>query len=141
LRFLTSFALLAAACGPVTASSVIDDAEAAAARAHASEGEKYAAYDTTLADLYLQKAREEQGHAHYGDAEELAEQSQKFARDASKKAAEKRASESAQPQVPHATVQRPAPVAPPPAPASEKKAPIPVPEELKPAPAPPKGKQ
>jgi hypothetical protein len=140
LRAALIFAVFALACGPVTATSVIDDAEAAAVRAHSGEGEKYAAYDTALADLYLQKAREEQGHAHYSDAEDLAQEALTHAKEATRKAAEKRTSAAATPQTPQATVQRPAaPVTPAPAqPVTpgkpDKKAPIPV-DDLTPPPS------
>jgi hypothetical protein len=96
------------------ATSVIDDADVALARAHAAEGEKYATYETTLADLYLLKAREEQGHAHYTEAKELAAEALKHATAATNKAAERRATAPA-PTVPTATVQRPDMAAPKPA--------------------------
>ena len=57
MRIARLLAILACGCGPVAATSVIDDADAALARAHAAEGDKYALYETTLADLYLVKAR------------------------------------------------------------------------------------
>jgi hypothetical protein len=106
-------ALFALACGPVSATSVIGDAELATARAHAADGDKYAQYDTTMADLCLQKAREEQGHAHYSDAEELADESLKHAREATRKAAERRNAAVNAPQVPTATIQRPVMTLPP----------------------------
>jgi hypothetical protein len=107
---LVLLAIAATACGAVSASSVIDDAESAAARAHSRDGDKYAVYDTTLADLYLVKAREEQGHAHYSDAEEMAEESKRHADEAVRKAALAKAAEVT---VPTATIQRtPAPAPP-----------------------------
>ena len=66
-------------CGPIGATSVINDAEVAVARAHAAEGDKYAIYETTAADLYLQKAREEQGAAQYGNAMDLGKRSVELA--------------------------------------------------------------
>lgn len=89
-RPLAAVAIALCACGPVAATSTINDAEVAVLRAHAGDGEKYAPYDTTLADLYLAKAREEQGHAHYADARELAADAQRFAEQASRKAGERR---------------------------------------------------
>ncbi len=62
------------------------------ARAHAADGEKLAPYETTLADLYLTKAREEQGHAKYADARELAADCIKQADLAARKAVEHRRS-------------------------------------------------
>jgi uncharacterized protein DUF4398 len=61
---------------------VIGDAEAAIVRARASGGEKAAPYETVSAELYLAKAREQQGRAQYGAAEELARQSLRFAQEA-----------------------------------------------------------
>ena len=123
----SALALLAvlAACGPVSATSVVDDAASAAARVHSREGDKYAVYDTTLADLYLAKAREEQGHAHYSDAEDLAEESKRHADEALRKAALAKAAEVA---VPTATIQR--------TPAPQPPAAVP-PQEAPPAAAPP----
>jgi hypothetical protein len=94
----------------VSATSVIDDAETSVAKAHARDGDKYAVYDTTLADLYLMKAREEQGHAHYTDAEELAEESHRHGEEAVRKAALAKAAEVS---VPTAVIrQTPPPAAP-----------------------------
>jgi hypothetical protein len=94
-------------CGPVGATSLVGDAEVALARAHAADGERLAPYETTLADLYLQKAREEQGYAHYSDAKALAADCVKVAEVAAKKAAERRTS-GATPLAPAATIQHPA---------------------------------
>ncbi len=85
------------------------------ARAHAADGEKLAPYETTLADLYLIKAREEQGHARYADAKDLAADSIKLAELAAKKSVDHRASPPSGP-IPQATLP-PAPLpAPVPAP-------------------------
>jgi hypothetical protein len=83
-------AAAAAACGPVAATSLIADAAAATARAHAEGGDTYALYETTSADLYLQKAREQSGHARYADAAALARASRDFANQAAQKAAAQR---------------------------------------------------
>jgi len=103
MRILSLLGLLAAACGPVAATSVIDDAEVAVVRAHAADGEKYALYETTLADLYLAKAKEESGHAHYADAHDLATEALRNAQEATRKAAERRTSDKAP--APQATIQ------------------------------------
>lgn len=79
----------------MTATSVIDDAQFALVRARAVEAEKYAPYETTLADLYLAKAREEQGHARYADARVLANEALRFAAAAARKAADNRAAPAA----------------------------------------------
>ena len=84
LAFL--LALLAVACGPVRATSVIRDAEATLARARAADSQKFAPYETVSAELYLTKAREQQGRAQYGAAEELARQSLRFAQEAVERA-------------------------------------------------------
>src|SRR3979490_425035 len=103
-RLIGLLAALALGCGPIGATSVINDAEVALARAHASEGEKYALYETTLADLYLAKAREERGHAHYAEAAELGADALKFAETAGRKAAERRTAGTS---TPAATIQHP----------------------------------
>ena len=90
-------AATALGCGPVLATGVVNDAEAALARARASEGEKYALYETTLADLYLAKAKEEQSHAHYRVAQQLAAESVRIAEVAARKAAERRGGDSGAP--------------------------------------------
>jgi len=74
-------------CGPATATSVIDDADGALVRARAANAERY---EATLADLYLAKAREEQGYARYADAQALAADALRFAQAAGRKASERR---------------------------------------------------
>jgi hypothetical protein len=114
--------LLPLGCGPIGATSVIAEAEVATARAHAAEGDKYALYETTAADLYLQKAREEQGYAQYSDAMDLARRSADLANAATKKAIAAKKEAGTPPPLPPATIQRPveapapgpAPVPPPP---------------------------
>ena len=72
------------------ATSVIGDAEAAVARVRAADGERVAPYETISAELYLEKAREQQGRAQYGAAEDLARQSLRFAREAAERTGELR---------------------------------------------------
>ena len=79
MRLLTTIALLACACGPLGATSVIADAEIAVARAHAASGDTQAPWEMASADLHLQKAKEEQGQARYGAAMDLAKKAQGFA--------------------------------------------------------------
>jgi hypothetical protein len=74
---------------------MINGADAALVNTRGADGDKLAPYETTLADLYLAKAREKQGHAQYGDAEMLAADARRFAEAASLKAAQGRASEPA----------------------------------------------
>ncbi|MCA1829853.1 MAG: hypothetical protein LC689_23290, partial [Myxococcales bacterium] len=89
-------------------------------------------YETTLADLYLAKAKEEQGHARYSEAAQLGSDALRFAESATRKAAERRTSANAPPTsqatVQHPDATTPAPVVtPPPVPPekpAEKKKPI-----------------
>jgi hypothetical protein len=81
--------VLFAACAPVGTRSVIRDAETAIARARALDGDRIAPYETKSAELYLQKAREEQGRAQYGAARDLARQSLDYAQQAIDRAGEK----------------------------------------------------
>jgi hypothetical protein len=85
----TILACLLLGCGPVTATSVIDDADGALLRARAANADRYALYESTLADLYLAKAREEQGHARYADAQALAAEALRLAQAAGRKASER----------------------------------------------------
>lgn len=103
MRISSLLVLLTVACAPVMATSIIDDAEVADLRAHAADGDKYAMYETTLADLYLAKAKEEAGHAHYSEARDLAADALKYAQDATRKAGERRAAD--QSPTPQATIQ------------------------------------
>ena len=107
-----TFAVAAAGlgCGPIGSTSLIGDAEIAVARAHAADGDTRAIYETTSADLYLQKAKEEQGHARYGPAMELAKRSVELAEAATLKASRQRAG--ATPTAPGATFAHPADGAP-----------------------------
>lgn len=86
---------------------MIDDAEVALARAHAADGDKLAIYETTRADLYLIKAREEQGHARYSDAMDLAGEAIRSAEAAVRKSTEHR-QPSAPPVAPSRVQARPA---------------------------------
>ena len=103
------------ACGPIGATSVIGDAEIAVARAHTADGDRYAIYETTAADLYLQKAREEQGAAHYGAAIDLADKAVALAGTATQKAAEAKRNPNATAPAAPLGQQQPAPSAPAPA--------------------------
>jgi hypothetical protein len=100
------------ACGPVGATSLIGDAEIAVTRAHAADSDRHAIYEVTSADLYLEKAKEEQGHAHYSAAMDLAKKSVEMAQAATLKAAQVRTGQVPPP--PPSTVTRPEP--PPPLP-------------------------
>ena len=132
------------ACGPVGATSLIGDAEIAVTRAHAADGDRHAIYEVTSADLYLEKAKEEQGHAHYGPAMELAKKSAEMAQAATLKAAQVRTG-AAPTAPPPSTLTRPEPLPPaarplitePPVPAPSQRAttaPIQAPAPVQPAP-------
>ena len=110
--------MVVCACGPIGATSVIGDAEIAVARAHTADGDRYAIYETTAADLYLQKAREEQGAAQYGAAMDLAHKAVALAEVAARKTAEAKRNPNASAPAAPLGQQRPAPppaeIAPPP---------------------------
>jgi hypothetical protein len=90
IRVFTAVSFLAlAGCAPIGAYGVIREAETALVRARAAGSERYAPYQTASAELYLKKAREEQGRAEYGAAKELARQSLDFARQAAERAGDK----------------------------------------------------
>lgn len=87
IRVAAVASLLAlAACGPIGAHGVIREAESAVVRARYAGADRYAPYETAAAELYLEKAREEQNRAEYGAAQELARQSLAFARQAVERA-------------------------------------------------------
>lgn len=75
-----------AGCGPVESTAVINDAQVALAGARAADGEKYAPYEYTSAELYLEKAREERGYADFQPAIEYARKAREMARQARVKA-------------------------------------------------------
>lgn len=104
-RRATILACLLLGCGPLTATSAIDDAERALVRARAADADRYAGYETTLAELYLAKAREAQAYAQYGEARTLASDALTFANAANRKVAE-RGGEQAQPAKRSAVQQR-----------------------------------
>lgn len=89
--------LALAGCAPIGAHSVIREAETALVRARAAGAERFAPYQTASAELYLEKAREEQGRAQYGAAKDLARQSVDFSRQAVERAGEQGTSASTPP--------------------------------------------
>ena len=104
-RFATCLSAALVCCAPAKATSAIGDAQAALQRATASEGERYAPYETTLATLYLRKAMEEQDRGNRSQARALADDARRYADDASGKAAERRAAATSRPPPP--TVEHP----------------------------------
>jgi hypothetical protein len=91
----TILACLILGCGPMTATGVMDDAELSLRRARGADSDRYAQYETTLAELYLTKARELQGHARYGEARALASEALRLANAANRRAAEHRSGDAA----------------------------------------------
>jgi hypothetical protein len=73
-------------CATIDSSRSLVAAEVALEGARAAGAEKQAPYEYAAADLYYQKAREENGHGRYGDAVEHAAQAAKLAEQARTKA-------------------------------------------------------
>lgn len=76
-------------CGPIESVAVINDAEVSISGAKAADGAKYAPYEYTSAELYLDKAKEERGHAQYQKAIDYARQAREMARQAEAKSMKK----------------------------------------------------
>ena len=72
-------------CGPIESTAVIADASVALSGARTAEGEKFAPYEFTSAELYLEKAREERGYADFEVAIDYARKARDFARQAQAK--------------------------------------------------------
>jgi hypothetical protein len=87
------------------ASNAIGQAQTALDGARAAEADRYAPYETTLSDMYLAKAREEQARGKGAEAQKLGEDALRYAQTASRKSAERRAAVSTPP--PAATIQHP----------------------------------
>ncbi|MFN7130505.1 MAG: DUF4398 domain-containing protein [Myxococcales bacterium] len=83
---LAIVALSGAACGPVQSTSLIIDADVELGAARTADASRLAPYEYTAAELYLHKAREEQGYADYEQAIDFAQKAANFAKDAKQKA-------------------------------------------------------
>ncbi|MBN2359735.1 MAG: DUF4398 domain-containing protein [Deltaproteobacteria bacterium] len=68
LSLLVAAGLLAAACGPVQSVTVIWEASSALEGARAADAQKFAPYEYASAELYLDKALEEQSYADFEPA-------------------------------------------------------------------------
>lgn len=79
LAFLTG-------CGPSISTYLIVSAQAELDGAKAADAQKYAIYEYTAAEEYLQKAREEQGYADFGPAIDYAYKAQELAKKATERA-------------------------------------------------------
>lgn len=71
--------LLTSACGPISTTLALRDAEAAIATARAADAQRYALYELTSADEYFRKAREEEGYSDFQAAIDLAQRALVFA--------------------------------------------------------------
>lgn len=71
--------LLSSACGPISTTLALRDAEAAIATARAADAQRYALYELTSADEYFRKAREEEGYSDFQAAIDLAQRALVFA--------------------------------------------------------------
>ena len=69
-------------CGPIEAMAVINDAEVALAGARAARAFDHSPYEYVTAELYLEKAREERGFAHFGTAVRYGRKAAQSAREA-----------------------------------------------------------
>lgn len=80
------------ACGPLQSTAFLTDAETMLEAARAAEAEKLALYEWTAANLYLHKAKEEQGYSDYEHAVDYAKKAVELAtqaRDVAQKAGKK----------------------------------------------------
>jgi hypothetical protein len=82
---LLALALLTG-CATIDSARSLADAEVALEGARIAGAEKQAPYEYAAADLYYQKAREENGRARYADAVDHANQARKLAEEARNKA-------------------------------------------------------
>lgn len=76
---LLALSLLFPACGPISTTIALRDAEAAIESARAADAARYAAFELTSADEYFRKAREEEGYSDFQAAVDLAQRALVFA--------------------------------------------------------------
>ena len=69
---LLALSLLFSACGPISTTIALRDAEAAIEVARSADAARYAAFELASADAYLRKAREEEGYSDFQTAIDLA---------------------------------------------------------------------
>ena len=89
LIFLFLAALLSA-CGPIRVDQSLSRAYIAIEGARGAEASRFAIYEYKSALLYLQKAREEEGHSNFEGAKQLAVKAREFADKARVRALQKR---------------------------------------------------
>ncbi len=92
-------------CGAVMSTYLILVASSELNGAQAAEAEKFAPYEYTAAQQYLQKAREEQGYADFGAAIEYAFKAQELAEKGRKRAEKVKRDQEPPPGVPSAPVE------------------------------------
>lgn len=78
--------LMLSACGPVSTTLVLQDAETALEGARGAGADHFAAFEFVSAEEYLRKAREEEGYSDFQVAITLATQARKFAEAAHERA-------------------------------------------------------
>jgi Domain of unknown function (DUF4398) len=71
--------LLAMGCGPVQSTSYLVDTETMLEAARTAQADKFAPYEWTAANLYLQKSKEEVGFSDYEQAVDYGKKAVDFA--------------------------------------------------------------
>lgn len=97
LGALAAASLATTGCGPILSTYLIVDAEAQLAGAKAAEADRYAIYEYTASQEYLQKAHEELGYADYGPAIDYAYKARDLAAQGTERAKEERSKNLDQP--------------------------------------------
>jgi hypothetical protein len=97
--FCLACAAAMSSCGPTQSTALIMDADVQLEAARAADGPKLAPFEYTSAEVYLHKAREEQGYADYEVAIDFARKAVKYGTEAKVKAMAARA-EGAVPSLP-----------------------------------------
>jgi hypothetical protein len=85
---------LAMGCGPVQSTYLILSAQAELDGARAAQADRYAPYEYTAANQYLDKAREEQGYAEFGASVDFAYKAKELAKEGKKRSLSKQQEES-----------------------------------------------
>ena len=86
LMLMISVSLFLNACGPLSAHTAIAKAHISLEAAKGAQADQYAIYEFKRAQLYLWKAREEEGFSSFQDAINFAKRSIKFAEEARSRA-------------------------------------------------------
>ena len=83
-----SFSLLLVSCGPITAATMIRDAQVEIEAARSAGADKAAPFAFTSCEAFLEKAQEEEGYSDFQVAIDLAKKAIVYARAAKKQALE-----------------------------------------------------